>query len=140
MLLDKQLTICEDLDIGATGNNATALCTNTIDLTTAGRGTGEVVRLYCVVTETFAGATGLTLTVETDDDTSFAASNIIMHSIYRTVANNKLDEGVRIPLGSFDYKDLMQYVAVRYTNDGDPTAGKISIYAVMDEFSNTHEA
>lgn len=139
MITDPQCTLCEDFDIGALGSGATGLVQSggtdaIIDLTVAGRGTGFPLEVFAVVTEDFAGLSALNLKLETDDDTSFAASNVVLASVDRLTA--ALVEGYRIPLGTVLSEEMLQYLSVRYTCTGDPTDGMLSIFIVASAQTN----
>lgn len=126
MITDAQNTLCEDFDIGELGSGATGLVTNIIDLTAAATSTGSFV-VFGIVTEAFAGLTSCDFAVETASEVEFDTTNREVSSASRTAAQLAL--GAVLPL-AVSGADLLEYLTVRYTCTGDPTAGKISFYVV----------
>ena len=129
---------------------ASAASTNTIDLGATGTvygaaaaivrdvGKGEAIPLAVTVTETFATLTSLTISIETDDNSSFSSAKTVWRSPAYTVA--QLTVGAEyilpdaLPVGTNE-----RYVRLYYTVAGsNATTGKITAGAVMARNSNTN--
>lgn len=152
MLIDKENTLSWEQAV-----TVDAISTNVIDLlATSGAigagaaggpsanlikdiGAGKPLYLHSVVTQQFTtGDAGtLTMTLESDDNTTLASATV--HDTLATavaaaslVPGYWLAKGVPIKPG-----DYQRYLGVRYTtNTGDMTAGKISTWISADRFDD----
>lgn len=127
---------------------ATAISTNVIQLNEAGTVTGESgqmkrnlgaghrVPLLIQATETFAGGTSVTITLETADNAALSSGATVLASSgaipiaslvagYRHSFTNVLPDGTN-----------QDFLGVRYTVVGTPTAGKITAAFTMGVDSN----
>lgn len=115
---------------------ATAASTNTIDLKAAGTpyggnalvrdiGKGCDLPLAVTVTETFNNLTSLTISVETDDNSSFSSAATVFTTPAIPLAS--LVAGYQVPmLAEIPEGTKEQYVRLKYTVAGTaPTTGKV---------------
>ena len=120
---------------------ATARSTNTIDLGQNGTppgedgavkgdiGKGYPIPILIQVTEDFATLTSLTVTLETDDNTSFSSAKVLATEtiLLADLVAGKKTFMQMLPTGANE-----RYLSVNYTvNGSDATAGKIKSGIVM---------
>lgn len=110
---------------------ATAASTNILDLGAAGAGTGEPITLLVQVSEAFNNLTTLTVTIETDDNTSFSSPKVAASS--PDVALADLVKGYKFPSLPAFPEGLERYVRMKYTVAGTaPTTGKVDAFVAVD--------
>lgn len=132
MLLDEQTLFSDDQAV-----TATAASTNYMDLkapsTPPGApaalsnnlGGGNDMQLLVQVTADFATLTSLTVTVETDDNSSFSSAATIASS--PAIAAASLVAGYIFPLAHIPMTGMERYVRLKYTVGGsNATAGTIT--------------
>jgi hypothetical protein len=121
MILSKQNIFSDQQAI-----TGAAASTNVID-TGEGRGIdlgwGTPASLLIQVTEDFAGATGLTVSLQTSDDEAFATSTTVF-SVALTTTD--LLAGSRASHSIVPYKVKGRYVRLNYAVTGTATAGKVT--------------
>lgn len=126
---------------------ATAASTNTIDLGATGTpyggsalirdiGKSSCIDLAVTVTEAFATLTSLTISVETDDNSSFSSAATVFTTTAIPVAT--LVAGYSIPmLAEFPEGTNERYVRLKYTVGGtNATTGKITAGVVAARQTN----
>jgi len=127
---------------------ATAASTNSIDLGATGTpfggialtrdiGAGKEIAISCLVTETFATLTSLTVTIETDDNSSFSSATTVYSSgaipVATLVAGYPFKVPAHFPLGTNE-----RYVRLKYTVAGSSaTTGKITAGVVDGRQTNS---
>ena len=127
---DDQLLFSDNQAITATANS-----TNVIDLTAVAPGilhAGEPIRLDARVTESFATATSVNVSVVTANDAALSSGAVTLAQTGAT-AIATLVTGYEIPL-QFLQGTAKRYLGLVYTVAGsNATAGKISAGLVLDK-------
>lgn len=121
MIIDKDLMFSDDQEVKASGNSTV------LDLGAAGDAVGQELTIHGIVTTAFAGATSLTIAVQTSEDKSTYTTLVQSGAI--PVAD--LTRGaevfcVRCPKG------FKRYIRLAYTIAGTGTAGKVTAFASKD--------
>lgn len=130
MILDKQAIFSDQQVV-----TATVASTNTIDLGATGTPvSGKTalksdlgisdVPLLIQVTETFAGATSVQVTIQTDDNTAFSSPTNVASTAAVPVAD--LKAGYQFPIVWVPRGVKERFVRLNYTVAGTGTAGKIT--------------
>ena len=135
MILDAQTRLSN-----AQAITATAVSTNIYDFGSArDSGPGEMLELFIrsIAAFTAAGAATLTITVETDDNSSFSSATVLVSSIAIPKASltaNTEQFAIAIPT-----KNLERYIRLNYTiATGPMTAGTLDAYAgILDRQANS---
>lgn len=121
MYIDKDLFVSELQAV-----TASAASTDYIDLQKAGDAYGNELYLVCRVGTAFATLTSLTISIQTDDNTSFSSAKTLVASqaiLLAALTANTQVFAVRMPKG------LERYARVYYTVGGsDATAGTIDAF------------
>lgn len=130
MIRDDQLLFSDNQAITATANS-----TNVIDLTAVAPGilhAGEPIRVDARVTESFATATSVNVSVVTANDAALSSGAVTLAQTGAT-AIATLVAGYEIPL-QFLQGTAKRYLGLVYTVAGsNATAGKISAGLVLDK-------
>lgn len=108
---------------------SSAASENYINQGTAGDAYGQELYLICRVGTAFANATSMTITLETDDETTFTSPTILYSSgaiLEAALTANKEIVKIRLPKG------LKQYFRVYYTVNGTHNAGTIDAFLTKD--------
>lgn len=109
------------IDLGATGTVYGAAAALTRDI-----GKGAEVPIKITVTQTFNNLTSLTVTIETDDNSSFSSATVIFTSRAYLLAELTAGGKYILPDESPVYTNE-RYVRLRYTVAGTaPSTGKIT--------------
>lgn len=115
---------------------ASAASTNTIDLGATGTvpgntapfardiGQGTKIPLLVQVTEAFAGATDLTIALQSSNSATFASGNKTLFT--QTIPVAQLTAGARWALNVFPYGTTGRYLRINYTVAGTGTAGAVT--------------
>jgi hypothetical protein len=123
MILDKALQLSNEQTV-----TSSAASTNVIDQVTGGDAY-EPVFVVGTVTADFAGATALTIDIQTAETSAFTSPVTLLSSGPIPAADLKAGNEVfkaRLPFGTF------RYVRAYYTVTGTGTAGKISLNMAKD--------
>ena len=107
------------IDLGATGTVIGSGTPLRRDL-----GHGVKIPLLVQVTEDFAGATALTIELQSSDSSGFSSNVKTLMS--QTLPVAQLKAGSRWALGVFPYGATGRYLRINYTVDGTGTAGAIT--------------
>ena len=114
---------------------ASAVSTNIIDLGVSGTpvhgvaplkrdlGQGNKIPLLVQVVEKFAGATGLTIQLQTATDEAFTTPITL---VSQTIAVADLKAGARFSLPVVPYGAVQRYLRLNYTVAGSGTSGKVT--------------
>ena len=132
MMLDQELVVAEDLDIGAAGAGTT-VSTNAIDLGAATRvGAGAKIQPYCFVTEAFSAAT---LSVEVVAASNAAlTSDVEILSKSDTYVQAELALNMKVPVPKpAAVPNGRQYLGMRFVAGGTVNAGKVTAGFACDE-------
>lgn len=84
---------------------------------------GVKIPLLVQVTQAFAGATGLTIALQSSDDPTFATSTTL---ISQQIPVAQLTAGARWALNTFPYGTVGRYLRLNYTVAGTGTAGAVT--------------
>ncbi len=127
MIIDKDLTLSSEQAV-----TASAASTNYIDQGGAGDAYGQELYLVvqCQETATSAGSSTVTITVETDDNTSFSSATTVYRSeaiAKASVVDNAELVKIRLPKGLERYFRVYYTVAV-----ANLSAGKFNAFLVCD--------
>ena len=128
MLLDKQTLLSDEQAL-----TSTAVSDNIYDfgdLSNVPSSTRKGFKVLSQVVEDFAGGTDLTVSIETDDDETFASPTTLITS--ETVPLADLVAGKYILHTILPDKGVKRYVRANYTVNGAMTAGKVSTGFVID--------
>ena len=121
MFIDRDFMFANALELKASANSTA------IDTLAAGDAIGQELTFHNVVNETFAGATSLTIKVQSSEDGSTWADAVISPAIpVAELAKGEDVFQVRVPKG------LKRHIRLAYTIAGTGTAGKITSYASKD--------
>lgn len=127
MILDNNLMFSDAQSV------ATGASTNTIDLSAIGTpayantatsrdlGKGVKIPLLVQIVETVAGATALSVEVQTSDTEAFTSSTTLASASFPA-----LTAGSRCGLPVIPYGECKRYMRLYYTATGTATAGKVS--------------
>lgn len=129
----------------------TAISENVYDLGPAGTpyggvapliqdvGKGVKVPLLVQVTEDFAGATSLTITVEVADNAALSSGAEVVASSGAILVDD-LTAGYQLPIDVLPNGISKRYLGLRYTVVGTGTAGRITAGISMGNQTNIHGA
>lgn len=134
MIIDKQLLLSS-----AQAITATAASTHIYDSgSAADQGPGKALRSFLQVDEAFNTLTSLTVTLETDDNTSFTSPTIVWSTKAILLAALLINTKHNLPITS---RGLERYWRFKYTVGGsNPTLGKVTAGFVYDDQANAPTA
>lgn len=129
MIVDKFTLFSDKQALTGTADSESILDLGAIDSSepTATRKDNPIV---CEVNEDFAGGTDLTITLVTDDDSSFPSGSILYTS--PTVATADLKAGYKFNIPHLPDTGVERYLKLVYTITGTMTAGTITSGLVLD--------
>ena len=96
-------------------------------------GPGYPIEVVCLMAESAAGATGLSVELQTSDTEAFTSATTLQTAAI-TGADN-LKAGAQIPLSTLP-GSCRRYLRLKYTVTGSATAGKITAGLVLDRQTN----
>ncbi|KKN74856.1 hypothetical protein LCGC14_0386050 [marine sediment metagenome] len=135
MIIDKQLLLDDELDIGAGGGSQAS--TFSVDLGVAKNiAAGRPMYVVVVIDETFDGGTSLKIDIVTDTVATLASPTT--HVGTMAILQTDLAAGrepIVIPIGQID-SDRERYLGLYYTDVGTFSAGKVTAFITMDPQSN----
>ena len=134
MLYDLETLFSDNQKITATAESTNVVCFARSPIKEVSFGTPLPLRIQ--VTETFAGLTNLTVTVETAADEEFDEPVELATS--GAVAAEDLVAGYTFPI-NFIPKGNLGYMRLKYTVSGTATAGKITAGVVAANGGGFHE-
>jgi hypothetical protein len=121
MIIDRDNMFSNAKELKASANS------EVLDFGAAGDAIGQELTLHTVVNETFAGATSLTVKLQTSADNAAWDDVVISPAIpVAKLAKGKDVFCVRVPQG------LLRYARLSYTVAGTGTAGKVTAFFSKD--------
>lgn len=122
MIIDRDFMFSNALELTKASTSSTV-----IDTQAEGDAIGQELTFHNVINEEFAGATSLTIKIQSSEDNSTWNDAVISPAIPGAELTKGADVfSVRVPKG------LKRYIRLAYTIAGTNTAGKITSFASKD--------
>lgn len=129
MILDKQNLFSEDQAVTVTANSTNIIDLGNDDSAVQALNEKGELELFVQVTTAFANATSMSVTLTSDDSSTFASETTVLASA--AVAEASLVAGYQFKLGKLP-RINEQYIRLTYTVVGTHNAGAVTAGLILD--------